>query len=108
MNDGDIYDLFAGVLRAVLVVALVGSSWLVYRSRHDQPLRREWINGVMVLGLMGLMWGVLDIRNDRISFISLLVVALAFNLGRWRDGRYVRNDEQTAVFIDRSASPQLR
>jgi len=92
MNNGDIYTLFNGVLRAVLLVALAGSAWLVQRSRDGQP-RREWIDGLIVLALMGFTWALVDIRNDRITVTSLLVVALAFNLGRWRGGRYVQNDE---------------
>ena len=89
MNSGDIYDLFAGVLRAALLVALVGSAWLVNHSRDDKRRRPEWIDVIIVLALMGFMWALIDIGNDRISLTSLMVVALAFNLGRWRGAHSV-------------------
>jgi hypothetical protein len=91
LNNGDIYDLFAGVLRAVLLVALVSSAWLAYRPEDGGPPRQPWIDGGIVLALMGLMWALLDIRNDRISFTSVLVVALAFNVGRWRARREIQS-----------------
>lgn len=32
MNNGEIYDLFANVLNAVLLIALASFAWLAYRA----------------------------------------------------------------------------
>ena len=82
MSNVGVYDLFAMVVWAVLVVAMAGTARLAFGE--DPGTGGRWINAAIVLGLMVAVYSLLLMGIRRVDLTAAMFVGVAFNLGYWR------------------------
>ena len=81
-STGLVYDVFAMVVWAIMLVAMAGTARLAF---GEQPgMRGRWINAAIVLGLMAAVYSLLLMGIRRVDLTAAMLVGVAFNLGYWR------------------------
>jgi tryptophan-rich sensory protein len=88
MSNVGVYDVFAMVVWAVMLVAMAGTARLAFGE--DPGTHRQWTNAAIVLGLMAAVYSLLLMGIRRVDLTAAMLVGVAFNLGYWRGSARVQ------------------